>query len=187
MSRKSGKRPSKTRQPERGPLTFRCAGCGEEHDLADLSFGADSPDQWDRLTEAERARSELGGETCVIRAESETSRYVRAVLRVPIAATSEEFSWGVWVSLSEKSFAEVEAHWDAAHRVELGPYFGWLCTRVPGYPDSMFLKTSVSQRPVGSRPLVTLEPTDHPLAVHQREGIRQDELQRIVVQELHRP
>lgn len=180
MSRKKGRSWS-------GPLTFRCAGCGAEHDLADLSLGADAPAQWRRLTDDERARSELGGETCVIRAEGETSRYVRAVLPIPITATSEEFTWGVWVSLSEKSFAELEAHWHDPRRVELGPYFGWLCTQVPGYPDTMFLKTSVGQRPVGSRPLVTLEPTDHPLAAHQREGIPRDELRRIVVDELHVP
>ena len=59
--------------------------------------------------------------------------------------------------------------------------------RVPDYPDTMFLKTSVCQRAVGLRPLVTLEPTDHPLAVHQREGIAPEELRRIVVAELHRP
>ena len=30
----------------------------------------------------------------------------------------------------------------------------------------------VHQRPPGLRPTLELEPTDHPLAVHQREGIR---------------
>lgn len=164
---------------------FRCVGCGEEHDLAELSLGAEVPEPWLKLSAAEREGSELGAETCIIRADGETHRFVRAILDVPIAGTEAEFSWGVWVSLSEQSFAEVEAHWTDPTRVQLGPHFAWLCTRVPGYPDTLFLKTNVCQRPVGMRPLVTLEPTDHPLAVHQREGIAPEELRRIVVEELH--
>src|SRR5215831_8075762 len=43
-------------------------------------------------------------------------------------------------------------------------------TKVPGYPDTAFLKTMVHQREVGVRPSVELEPTDRPLAVDQRDG-----------------
>lgn len=49
----------------------------------------------------------------------------------------------------------------------------------------MFLKSMVHQRPVGERPLVELEPTDHPLALHQREGIGEEELKAMVMELLH--
>jgi hypothetical protein len=49
----------------------------------------------------------------------------------------------------------------------------------------MFLKTMVYHRALGLRPLVELEPTDHPLAVHQREGIPPSELQKIITSVLH--
>jgi hypothetical protein len=49
--------------------------------------------------------------------------------------------------------------------------FGWFSNQVPGYPDTLNLKCDVSPRDDGMRPLITLEPTDHPLAVQQREGI----------------
>ena len=50
--------------------------------------------------------------------------------------------------------------------------FGCLTTELPIYPVStLSLKTNVRTRPVGERPLIELEPTDHPLAVEQREGI----------------
>lgn len=192
MAKPPKRRPSK--KPKRSPrgkpskeaLTFHCTGCGEEHDLADLSLYADAPAQWRALSGAERADSVLGDETCLIRTKEEgISHFMRAVLEVPIAGKEATFSWGVWVSLSEKSFKEVMAHWEDPARADLGPYFGWLCTEVPGYPKTMFLKTSVRQREVGVRPLVILEPTEHPLAVHQRQGIPQEELQRIVTEELH--
>ena len=76
-------------------------------------------------------------------------------------------------------------HWDDANRARLGPYFGWLCTKIPGYPDSVFLKTMVHQREVGARPYVELEASDHPLAVDQRAGIDRQRLRDIVVKLLH--
>ena len=50
-------------------------------------------------------------------------------------------------------------------------FFGWLCSAVPGYPDTQQLKTMVRVRPWPTRPFVELEPTGHPLAIEQREGI----------------
>jgi hypothetical protein len=38
---------------------------------------------------------------------------------------------------------------------------------------------------VGERPLLELEPTDHPLAVHQREGIPFERLREIVAGAMH--
>jgi hypothetical protein len=70
--------------------------------------------------------------------------------------------------------------------VRFGPYFGWLCTTIPGYPDTAFLKTMVYQRPVGVRPTVQLEATNHPLAFDQRFGIEEGRLAETVSNLLHR-
>ncbi|MGV9567688.1 DUF2199 domain-containing protein [Streptomyces sp. NPDC003480] len=52
------------------------------------------------------------------------------------------------------------------------PYFGWLTTDLSVYSTTTLnLKTHVPTRPVGERPRVELEPTDHPLAVEQHTGI----------------
>lgn len=166
-------------------MEFTCSSCKAVHDLSQISFGADAPVQWGPLSETERARSELGQEQCVINANDGRHFFVRACLEIPVKGSNQVFCWGVWVSLSEKSFLEMSEHWDDPKRTQYGPYFGWLCTQVPEYPDSVFLKTSVHQRGVGLRPLVKLEPTDHPLAVHQREGIDPNQLQGIVVRVLH--
>ncbi len=47
------------------------------------------------------------------------------------------------------------------------------------------LKTHVHSRPVGERPYVELEPTDHPLAVEQRTGITVDRVREIAAAVLH--
>jgi len=166
-------------------LRFTCSTCGQEHDLAEISFGTDAPLQWGLLSEEERSRSLLAGEQCEIASTEGRSFYIRACLEIPIKGTDQTFNWGVWCSLSEKSYSEIAQHWDDPCRQNLGPYFGWLCTKIPGYQDTAFLKTMVHQRAVGLRPLVQLEPTDHPLAVDQRNGIEENRLRDIVTGILH--
>ena len=46
-----------------------------------------------------------------------------------------------------------------------------LSTALPIYPDTINLATNVHTRAVGVRPFVELEPTEHPLALEQRNGI----------------
>jgi hypothetical protein len=166
-------------------MRFTCTTCGAEHDIDDISFGADAPVQWGLLSDAERFRSLLAREQCEIESHEGRSFYIRACLEIPIAGTGRTFTWGVWCSLSEKSYVEISEHWNDPARFSLGPHFGWLCTKVPGYPDTVFLKTMVHQREVGVRPLVELEATDHPLAVDQREGIEEDRLRAMVIGLLH--
>jgi hypothetical protein len=56
---------------------------------------------------------------------------------------------------------------------------------LPGYPDTVNLKTMVHSREVGRRPFIELEPTDHPLAVEQRQGITWARVQEIAELVLH--
>lgn len=166
-------------------MRFVCSKCGSEHDIDDISFGASEPLQWNLLNDTERSRSILGDEQCEIDSADGRSFYIRACLEIPIQGTDRSFNWGVWCSLSEKSYREVLEHWDDPSRVRVGPHFGWLCTKIPGYPDTAYLKTMVRQRAIGLRPLVELEPTNHPLAVDQREGIDEGRLKEVIVSLLH--
>ncbi|WP_412543093.1 DUF2199 domain-containing protein [Longispora sp. K20-0274] len=66
------------------------------------------------------------------------------------------------------------------------PYFGWLSTELGLYtPSTINLKTNLHTRPVGQRPLIELEPTDHPLAVEQRCGITRARVQEFAESLLH--
>ena len=149
-------------------FAFRCRCCGEVHEGVP-SFGWDYPVQYLQVPEGERGRRcRLTPDTCVIDHEF---FFVRGCLDVPVIAQPEPMSWGVWTSLSEKNFRHFEELYEEPKRAEHGPFFGWLCTHIGMYPDTLNLKTMVHLRDDGIRPYVELEPTEHSLAVEQRQGI----------------
>jgi hypothetical protein len=92
---------------------------------------------------------------------------------------------GVWVSLSEANFERMSELWETLGRENEPAYFSWLSTSVPCYPDTLNLKAHVHNRPLGERPLVELEPTEHPLAVEQRDGITMARVKEIVECVMH--
>ena len=65
---------------------------------------------------------------------------------------------------------------DSGDQGRLGPWFGWFSNRLKGYPETLNLKCQVRPRSGRQRPLIELEPTEHPLAVEQRDGITIDRL-----------
>lgn len=73
-------------------MSFSCATCGREHDLADISFGADAPAQWDLLNDDEKNRSELSSDQCIIQSAEGPHYFVRASLDIPIRDTAREFT-----------------------------------------------------------------------------------------------
>ncbi len=164
---------------------YRCAHCGELHDGPLFSYGADAPAYWYGLPEAERdARAELSDDLCVI---DEEFFFIRARLLIPVHGGPHDFEWGVWVSLSEQNFRHAIERWNEPGREREAPSFGWLSTELPLYPSTLNLKSLVHTQPVGERPLVELEATDHPLAVEQREWITLQRVQDIAEQLLHSP
>jgi Uncharacterized protein conserved in bacteria (DUF2199). len=127
--------------------------------------------------------SVLSPDQCVIRRQA---FFVHGLIEIPVTDTDEIFAWGVWVSLSEEKFTRVTRLWNTAGRETEPPYFGWLSTELQLYsPTTIELKTNVHGRPVGERPFIELEPTDHPLAVEQRTGITRARVQEIAETLLH--
>jgi hypothetical protein len=90
------------------------------------------------------------------------------------------------VSLSRDSFTRALSLWTTPGREREQPYFGWMSTELPLYqPSTLLLKTRVHTQAVGQRPLIELEPTDHPLAVEQHAGITLARVQEIAETLLH--
>jgi hypothetical protein len=108
---------------------------------------------------------------------------VRVCLELPIHGHAEPFVWGVWVSLSAENFARYRETWDAPDTADR--YFGWFCNRLPGYPDTLNLKTLVHPRGEGLRPWIELEPGEHPLAIDQHEGLSMSRAQALAELVLH--
>ena len=133
-----------------------------------MSYGAEAPAYWDPSF-ADDESSLLGEELCAIRGEH---FFIRGRIVIPVVDSGTEFDWGVWVSLSHSNFERAMSLWTDTDRQQEPPYFGWLSTELPVYDVSTLeLKANVHTQPVGQRPLIELEPTDHPLAVEQRDGI----------------
>jgi hypothetical protein len=104
---------------------------------------------------------------CVL---DDTHFFVRSVLPFRIRGAEDDFYWGVWSTLSEQNFLRYQAAYDE-DMSGWDAMFGYLSNELPGYPDTLNLKLSVQTQRQGDRPLLTLEPTDHPLAVDQRDGM----------------
>lgn len=169
-------------QPSDGALKFQCRTCGSWHEgLPDVAF--DAPHEYDCLSEVQRkTMARKSSDLCSI---GDEDFFVRGVLELPIRGRDDFFGIGVWVSLKKENFDRYVELFDSQDPTGNGPYFGWLCNRIAGYPDTLHLKTNVHLRPAPTRPVVDLEPTDHPLAVHQRSGISLDELQALIEPVLH--
>lgn len=147
-------------------MKYRCTTCGQEHDdLPDIA--ADKPDHWWGVPERQRRRRvRLTSDTCVI---DRKDHFIRGLIEIPVHDYPHRFAFGVWVSQKKENFHTYLKNFDSA---EIGPFFGWLCTRIRYYEDdTTALKTMAHFRGGNLRPAIILEPTDHPLAVDQREGI----------------
>ncbi len=141
------------------------------------TFGVDAPLYYYSIPERERAsRCSLGTDDCVI---DEKWFFVRGCIEIHVHGESESFSWGVWVSLSKPSFLEFLRVYEQPKRSHVGPFFGWLSAALPLYPTTENLKTRLHLRDNLIRPYIELEPTDHPLAIEQREGISVDRVAEI--------
>lgn len=147
-------------------MSYRCTICGQEHgDLPHL--GIDRPDQWWDVAEEERERRiKLTSDTCVI---DDRDYMIRGVIEIPVEDYGTPFGFGVWVSQKRENF---ETYLENYESDQIGPFFGWLCTHISYYPEeTLLLKTRAHFRSGGLRPVIEVEPTDHPLAVDQRNGI----------------
>ena len=161
---------------------FKCASCGDWHEGMP-SFGSDAPLYYYTIPEAGRdKRCELTSDTCIVDGEH---FFARGCIEIPVHDVDEPFVWGAWVSLSRQSFEEFTSLLNRRKRSQHGPYFGWLSATFKIYPDAENLKTRLHLRDDGIRPYIELEPTDHPLAVEQREGITVQRVAEIYAAYMH--
>jgi hypothetical protein len=162
---------------------FECSCCGEWHDGFPMDLAFDEPHYVAEVPIAERSARVIElGDFRVLQQDDATHYFIRGVLEIPLANSDDLFCYGVWASLSEKSFELARAAYAANE--EAGPFFGWFSNRLPGYPETLGLKTHVHVR-AKVRAAIELEPTDHPLSLEQRNGIDLARVQAIVEGALH--
>jgi len=159
--------------------TWTCQCCGKQSHELSLSVALLVPDPWLNLSDTEReARGKISQDVCII---DDEHFFIRGCLEIPIIDYDNEvFVFGVWISVSKQNFLHIHDLWDAEMRDHEPPMFGWLCNNIRGYPETFSLKTHVHLRNNGKRPFIELEPTDHPLAREQRDGITLRRVEEIV-------
>ena len=163
---------------------FQCSCCGETLNGPPFAWHFDAPDAWSLLPPEDRAsRGELSSDQCVI---ANQHFFIRGLVEIRIHNSYAPFAWGVWVSLSEANFAQTQDLWQNSERAQEPAYFGWLCNSIPGYPETLHLKTMVHSRGVGALPYIELEATQHPLALEQQRGITMERVRKIAEQRHHR-
>ncbi|HZS46438.1 MAG TPA: DUF2199 domain-containing protein [Blastocatellia bacterium] len=160
-------------------MSFRCATCDEIHEgLPDI--GWDRPDPCYAIPEGEGEgegdqRINLTSDTCIIDNED---FFIRGVLEIPINGQQASLGLGVWVSQKRENFYKYLENFDSA---DIGPFFGWLSNSIGYYlEDTYCLKTMAHFRGCNDRPTIELEPTNHSLAIDQREGISLEKAWEIV-------
>jgi len=161
---------------------FKCASCDEWHEGMP-AFGRPAPARYFDIAEGERAaRALLSNDQCII---DDREFYVLARLEMPVVGVDDRFTWLMWVSLSEASYAAYERSYEWAERDHIGPFFARIAEDLPLYPATAGLKSLIHLMNQGMRPRVELEPNAHPLALDQANGISSERAAEIVAFCLH--
>ncbi|TGD79766.1 DUF2199 domain-containing protein [Hymenobacter wooponensis] len=148
---------------------FTCTRCGEVHEDIPMCFGAEYPDYYFSVPPDERQlRIEHTGDFCVV---DEEHFFIRARIEIPVVDSDELFCWNVWTSLSETNFLRANEKLNDPERVNEPAYFGWLQTAIPGYTNTLNIKTLVHTQVVGIIPRVEIIEENHPLIAEQQQGI----------------
>lgn len=142
--------------------------CNQQLIDSPFCFGINSPATLFRSSPDHSYRIEQNADQCII---DNKYFYLRGHIEIPIIDYKGMFTWSTWVSVSEKSFSHISEHWDTPGREKGEPYFGWLTSKLPVYPDTLHLAVSVKTQPVGQVPLIHLMACSHPLYRDQFNGI----------------
>lgn len=152
--------------------SFRSPSLESTHEPLGLVWSFPEPTGWTRTTDpASGLWGELFDEQAVVHGKSGSGFYMRGTIEIPVLDAARDLRLTVWVSLGGEDFARAHRLWEDPRRAEEPAYLGRLCNRIPGYPDTWHLATYVHTQPVGFRPVVELEPSDHPLVTDQKRGI----------------
>ena len=148
-----------------------------------MCFGAEFPDYYFSIPPEEvTIRVELTESLCVI---DETHFFIRGRIEIPVIDSQESFCWNVWTSVSEDNFIRLNERWNDEQRVEEPAYFGWLQTELPGYINTLNIKTMAHTQIVGIIPQIEVVEEGHALTKEQQKGITWQRVTELVEIAMH--
>jgi hypothetical protein len=156
---------------------YTCSCCGKQHeDWPALAYT--SPTNYNILSEEDKQNiGELNNDFCVIHHSDQTDRFIRCTLTQKVIDHCDDLEYGLWVSLSEKSFQDYSDNYkNEDHETK---YFGWLSNDLPDYEFEESIPTTVYTRKGNQRPeIVPHEDFDHPFVRDYYNGITKTEAER---------
>lgn len=160
-------------------MRFRCARCGDEHDLSDLEPSYARPDALDRIPAEQRERlAFVRKDFCVIHGGDDAPKhFVRVVLPISVTGRREPCSWGLWAKVTAATYNEVRELWEDATQLARGPWPAALANDIDGYPSTIGLPGTLRFVDPTQIPHFAFEAdVVHPLATEWREGVTEDRL-----------
>ena len=159
------------------PIEFNCSKCGQVHtDWPALVFK--SPVNYDFLSDQEKFDlGKLDLDFCEIHYEDQVDRFIRVTLTQKVNDTCENLEYGLWVSLSEKSYSDYKSNFNNENHENR--YFGWLCSNIPEYVNTMSIPCDVITKSGNIRPeIFPHQDFDHPFVKDYYNGITKVEVEK---------
>ncbi|RYJ41749.1 hypothetical protein NU09_2674 [Flavobacterium beibuense] len=158
---------------------YKCPECGQYHqDWPALYY--DAPINYSQLPVEDKERiASLDRDFCVIEYPDQTDRFIRVVLIQRVYDGCEDLHYGLWVSLSEKSFLDYKSHFDSNDYEAV--YFGWISNILEGYDDTLSVPVDVVYNGGSNRPeIIPHKSYSHPFVEDYYNGIAKKEAQKRV-------
>ena len=155
----------------------KCSVCGERHKVwPALTFN--SPSSYHELNENEKQSiAKIDSDFCEIKYEDQTDKFIRVVLKQKIKDSKLELDYGLWVSLSDKSWNDYKLNFNNEnHETQ---YFGWLNSRIPEYDNTLNIPTTVITKKGNDRPeIIPHEDHEHEFVEDFYTGISKEEAEK---------
>jgi len=153
----------------------KCSICGQVH-LEWPALYFKSPANYNFLSEAEQSEmATLDLDFCEIHYEDQIDRFIRVTLTQKVNDACEDLDYGLWVSLSEKSYSDYKENFNNSNHET--KYFGWLCSNIPEYEDTRSIPCDVKTKTGNNRPeIFPHKDFDHPFVKDYYEGISEKEV-----------
>lgn len=165
-------------------VEYTCGCCGKVHMGLPDAYVYQKPDNWCAIGSVRKAVSHISSDFCRIYDYPASEYYLRCVLRFPIKDSDDSFEFGVWMSVSKRSYKIYRKAFQSEDYEEDG-CFGYLLHNLPEFPSTWALHCNVDFQKGGKRPIVTLQESDHPLFDAQENGLTLDYVIRLTGSNSH--